>query len=118
MFFFLYSIILKKSTFTTFIDLQKAFNMVDRKLMDFSLLKNRVDGQFYQTLKSVYFDTESCERLCDHYTDSLFECRSGVRKGYDLSPTFFADLAMQLKHLNNGIQIGPNTLNSFCTQTI
>ena len=73
-----------------------------------------MDGQFYQALKSLYCDTESCVRLGDHYTD-WFLCRSGVRQGDNLSPTLFAlfinDLAMQLKHLSSGIQIGPNKLN-------
>lgn len=36
----------KNSTFVTFIDLQKAFDMVDRGLMEFCFLKKGVGGHF------------------------------------------------------------------------
>jgi hypothetical protein len=104
----------RNSTFVTFLDLKKAFDMVDRELLEYSLIKNGVDGHFYQAVKSLYRNTESCVRLGNHYTD-WFGCTSGVKQGDNLSPTLFAlfinDLAIQLKDLNNGIEIGSYKLN-------
>ena len=105
----------RNSTFVTFIDLKKAFDMVDRELLEYSLIKkNGVDGHFYHAVKSLYQNTESCVRLGSHYTD-WFGCTSGVKQGDNLSPTLFAlfinDLALQLKDLNNGIEIGGYKLN-------
>lgn len=60
---------------------KKAFHMVERELMEFCLLKNGVDCQFYQALTSLYCDTELCLHLGDHYT-VWFECRSSVRQHY------------------------------------
>lgn len=37
----------RKETFVAFIDLQKAFDTVDRDLLKFSLLNNGIDGDFY-----------------------------------------------------------------------
>ncbi|KAK3092919.1 hypothetical protein FSP39_008861 [Pinctada imbricata] len=99
----------RNSTFVTFIDLRKAFDMVDRELMEFCLLKNGIDGQFYNAIKSLYTDTESCVRLGNRLTD-WFSCRSGVKQGDNLSPTIFSlfinDLAMQIKALNKGVPVG------------
>jgi hypothetical protein len=102
------------STFVTFIDLQKAFDTVDRELLQYCLLKNGIDGNFYNYIKSLYSDTESCVQLNDVYTD-WFQCNTGVRQGDDLSPTLFAlfinDVAVQLKMLNKGAQIDDYNLS-------
>lgn len=95
------------STFVTFIDLQKAFDTVDRELLPYCLLTHGIDGNFYHSIKSLYSNTESCVRLNDKYTD-WFRCSVGVRQGDNLSPTLFAlsinDLAVKLKTLNKGAQ--------------
>lgn len=100
-----------EATFVTFIDLQKAFDMVDRELLQLNLLKHGIDGNFYHALKSLYSNTESCIRIGDRYTE-WFECSSGVRQGDNLSPTLFAlfinDLATAIKALNKGVQIDEN----------
>lgn len=96
------------STFVTFIDLQKAFDTVDRELLPYCLLTHGIDGNFYHSIKLLYSNTESCVRLNDKYTDR-FRCSVGVRQGDNLSPTLFAlsinDLAVKLKTLNKGAQI-------------
>lgn len=98
----------RDTTFVTFIDLQKAFDTVDRDLLQYSLLTNGVDGHFYNNVKSLYHNTESCVRIGDHHT-AWFNCTSGVRQGDNLSPTLFAlfinDLAREVKNTKKGIPI-------------
>lgn len=54
----------RKETFVAFIDLQKAFDKVDRDLLKFSLLHNGIDGDSY-----FYENTVSCVRVSELYTD-------------------------------------------------
>ena len=60
-----------KETFVTFIDLQKAFDTVDRDLLKLSLLCNGIDGDFYNAIKSIYENTTSCVRIDDLLTEWL-----------------------------------------------
>ena len=98
----------KKSTFATFIDLQKAFNFVDRDELLYKLLIHRIDGKFYNSVKAMYTNTEASVKL-NGSLSSWFPCTSGVKQGDNLSPTLFAlfinDLAEELKTLNCGISI-------------
>ena len=98
----------RNSTFVTFIDLQKAFDTVDRELLYYCLLNNGIDGKFYYSIKTLYTNTQSRVRL-DNINTNWFQCNVGVRQGDNLSPTLFAlfinDLAINLKALNKGVQI-------------
>ena len=104
----------RKETFVAFIDLQKAFDTVDRNLLRFSLLSNGIDGDFYNAIKSIYGNTSSCVKINDLHTD-WFQTTAGVRQGDNLSPTLFAlfinDLAKEIKEMNNGIEIGNMNLS-------
>ena len=53
----------KKSTFSTFIDLQKAFDFVDREALLYKLLVNKIDGKFYNSVKAMYTNTEVSVKL-------------------------------------------------------
>ena len=44
----------KENTFAFFIDLAKAFDVVQRELLLYKLLLNNVDGTFYNSIKSLY----------------------------------------------------------------
>ena len=98
----------KKSTFATFIDLQKAFDLVDRDALLYKLLLNKIDGKFYNSVKAMYTNTEASVKL-NGSLSSWFPCTSGVKQGDNLSPTLFAlfinDLAEELKTLDCGITI-------------
>lgn len=104
----------RKETFVAFIDLQKAFDTVDRDLLKFSLLNNGIDGDFYNSIKSIYGNTVSCVRVSELCTD-WFSTSAEVRQGDNLSPTLFAlfinDLAKEIKELRKGITVGEINLS-------
>ena len=45
------------STFVAFIDLEKAFDWVDRSLLQYRLLDNNIDGKMYKLIKRMYTNT-------------------------------------------------------------
>ena len=67
----------KQSTFATFIDLQKAFDFVDRDALLYRLISNGIDGKFYNSIKAMFLDTTSCVKLNGTLT-SWFPVSSGV----------------------------------------
>lgn len=98
----------KKHTYVAFVDMQKAFDWVDRDLLLLKLLINNIDGNLYRSIKSMYSDTLSAVRINGMCTD-WFQCNSGVRQGDVLSTTLFSiyinDLAKEIKDLNLGIPV-------------
>ncbi len=49
----------KKDTFCCYIDMQKAFNFLDRDLLLLKLLKLGITGKFYWAIKNSLTDTSS-----------------------------------------------------------
>ena len=99
----------KKDTFGTFIDLQKAFDFVNRDMLLYKMLSKNIDGKFYNSVKSLLTNTVSSVKLNGKLTD-WFPVSSGVRQGHQNSPTCFAffinDLIDGLKTLNKGVKFG------------
>ncbi len=95
-----------KSTYACFIDMQKAFDWVDRDMLFNKLLEYNIDGKIYNCIKALYNHPLSSVKLNNYVTDWL-STESGVRQGDSLSPTLFAifinDLANELKELDMGI---------------
>ena len=48
-----------------------------------------VDGKIYFAIKSIYNESQACEKLNSYLTD-WFDCKNGVRQGDTLSPTLFS----------------------------
>ena len=98
-----------KSTFVAFIDMQKAFDWVNKDLLWYKLLIHNITGKIYWAVRSLYKSTLSCIRLNNLYTD-WFRVDSGVRQGDNLSPTLFGifinDLAIEIQNLSLGITVG------------
>ncbi len=97
-----------KSTYCCFIDMQKAFDWVNRDLLFYKLLLNNIDGNVYKCIKALYNNPTGCVRLNDYSTD-WFDIDSGVRQGDSLSPTLFGifinDLAQDVNQLGLGIEV-------------
>ena len=103
-----------RSTFVAFIDLEKAFDRVDRTLLLYRLLLHNIDGRIYNTIKKMYSNTKSCIQLNNLFTD-WFDVYSGVRQGDNLSPTLFGylinSLASHIKSLGRGIKLGNDVIS-------
>ena len=98
-----------KATFAAFLDMEKAFDRVNRDLLFLRLLEYGIDGKLYNSIKNMYDDNKSSILLNDLSTD-WFIVTSGVRQGDTLSPILFSlfinELAVGVKNLNLGIDIG------------
>ena len=97
-----------KHLFACFIDLQKAFDYVDRDLLMLKLLKNKVDGKLYYAIKSLYKNPKCCVQVNDYVTN-WFDTNNWVKQGDALSPTLFAnyinDLLKEIEQLDLGIKL-------------
>ena len=91
-----------KSIFATFIDFQKAFDCVDRVMLQEKLLLKGISGKILNSIKAMYTNTTSRILLGQHMTDWFFTI-NGVRQGDTLAPTLFAifinDLIVELNIL-------------------
>ena len=92
----------KKHTFCAFVDLEKAFDWVQRDLLLFKLIQHyNIDGKIYFAISSLLSETMSCVQLSNDLKTPWFAILSGVRQGDSLSPTLFSlfinDLVSHLK---------------------
>ena len=91
-----------KSIFATFIDFQKAFDCVDRVMLQEKLLLKGISGKILNSIKAMYTNTTSRILLGQHMTD-WFLTINGVQQGDTLAPTLFAifinDLIVELNIL-------------------
>jgi hypothetical protein len=97
-----------KDTFAAFIDMQKAFDSVNRNLLLFNLISLNVDGKFYKNLKQMYTDTQASVIINGILTE-WFNTNTGVLQGDVLSPvlfnTFINELSEKLQESGSGIPI-------------
>ncbi len=91
------------SGFSAFVNMQKAFDWVDR-----DLLINNIDGNVYNAIKDMYSNTIAIMSI-NGFEKDMFSCNSGVRQGDVLSTTLFSiyinDLAKEIKCMNLGISV-------------
>ena len=78
-----------RSVFGAFIDLEKAFDWVDRELLLYTLINYNIDGKLYSAITDMYTKTISCIKI-NNFLTKWFEVTNGVRQGDTLSPTLFA----------------------------
>lgn len=102
-----------KETFVGFVDMEKAFDKVDRNLLLYMLLKKGISGNMYSAIKAMYETNNYTIGLNNVFTP-WFNADIGVRQGDCLSSTLFAmfinDMAKNVKALNNGILIEGNNV--------
>ena len=103
-----------QNTFVAFIDMEKAFDRVDRNLMMYKLWCCNIDGNMYKTIKSIYSNPLCCVNVNGKNTN-WFDISYGVRQGDTLSPTLFSifvnDLAHEIDQLNLRISIDDITIS-------
>lgn len=104
----------RKPVYAAFIDLEKAFDWVDRNLLLYRLLQYNIDGKMYNAVKSLYSQTESCVKINNFITE-WFIIKNGVRQGDSLSPTLFSlyinELAKEIKNMNRGINMAGQNIS-------
>ncbi len=92
----------KKDTFCCYIDMQKAFDFLDRDLLLLKLLRLGIAGKFYWAIKNSLTNTSSCVRLNPRSGSSdFFDTPFGTRQGDVISPNLFSvyinDLLVELR---------------------
>ena len=106
---------LSKSTFACFIDMQKAFDWVDRNLLFYRLLLYNITGKMYKAIVAMYQNTQFCIKLNESFTD-WFQVHNWVKQGDNLSPTLFGlfvnDLVRELNSTGHGIRVGTYKINA------
>ena len=97
------------STYVAFIDMEKAFDRVDRMLLFYKMLRCGIGGKIYQCLRNMYDGCKSCINVNGFLTED-FPTEFGVKQGDCLSPTLFNlyinDFVEDLKDASCGVNIG------------
>ena len=105
----------KKDTFCAFVDLEKAFDWVNRNLLLYRLLNHDIQGKMYNAVRSILSDTKSCVQLDNDCNTNWFSNICGVRQGDSMSPTLFSlyinDLVKTLKEKGPLLNIGGLLIN-------
>ena len=109
--FILHSLIAKtlnnnEKLFCTFVDYQKAFDSVDRKLLWYKLLRDGCSTTMVNALKAMYNSVQMCVKYKNKFSN-FFASHSGVKQGDPLSTILFIffinDLALSLADDNQQI---------------
>ena len=94
---------LNRKLYVAFIDFEKAFDSISRKLLWPILLKNGMKGRLHKCVRSMYENVKARIRCCAKFTDYI-NCTRGVKQGDVCSPILFSlfinELALDI--INNG----------------
>jgi hypothetical protein len=92
-----------RKLYVAFVDFEKAFDSISRKLLWPILMKNGVSGKLYKCIKSMYDEVKLKVRDGGKFTDYI-NCTRGVKQGDVLSPVLFSlfinEIAIDI--INNG----------------
>ena len=101
-----------RSTFVSFIDLKKAYDPVDRKILWRKLEKIGIPNQMVSMIKNLY-NQVSCTVKTNDTISEFFAVDYGVRQGCILSPLLFIFINDIIVYLNNekGISVGGEIIN-------
>ena len=94
---------LNRKLYVAFIDFEKAFDSISRKLLWHILLKNGMKGRQHKCVRTMYENVKARIRCCAKFTDYI-NCTRGVKQGDVCSPVLFSlfisELALDI--INNG----------------
>ena len=79
---------LNRKLYVAFIDVEKAFDSISRKLWPI-LLKNGITGRLYKYVRSMYENVKARIRCGAKFTDYI-KCTRGVKQGDVCSPVLFS----------------------------
>ena len=79
----------KGSLYCCFIDLQKCFDSIYRDGLWVKLIKNGIDGKFFQLIRSIYSEVKLCVKHMHKFSD-IYDCQVGLLQGEILSPILFS----------------------------
>ena len=65
---------------------KKCFDFIDREMLLYKLLLNKVDGKLFNSISNIYACLSACVRLNNKRTQ-WFDCLSGLKHGCNLSLT-------------------------------
>ena len=97
-----------RSTFVAFVDMEKAFDRIDRALLFHKLLTLGIGGKIFNCIKNMY---DSCEAIIslNNYSTPTFPTNNGIKQGDSLSPTLFGlfinDIVSVIKESASGTRI-------------
>ena len=99
----------KKSVYACFIDFSSAYDFVNRDLLLYALRSIGIEGKMFGIIKALYTCTQPAVKINQKMTE-WFNTYAGVRQGQNDSSTLFIiflnSLAVKLKSLNIGVNIG------------
>ncbi len=78
----------KEKLFTAFIDYQKAFDSINRRLLWHKIIRDGVSETMVKALRAMYDNVNACVRFNGRYSDFL-SSKKGVKQGDPLSPVLF-----------------------------
>ena len=70
----------RKSTYVAYVDMEKAFDRVDRQLLFYKLLSSGIGGIMYRCLNNIYTNCKAAVNV-NGYVTSWFDSDFGVRQG-------------------------------------
>lgn len=107
----------KKPTFICFVDFQKAYDSINRRLLWDKLSDIGLKGKIIRSLKAIYNDVKCSVRINGHYSD-WFSVESGVKQGCLLSPMIFNlflnDLSNAIEQTGLGVDIQGTRIGMLC----
>ena len=80
---------LNRKLYAAFIDFEKAFDSISRKLLWPILLKNGIKCRLYKCVRSMYENVKARIRCGAKFTDYI-NCSRGVKQGDVCSPVLFS----------------------------
>ena len=104
---------LNRKLYAAFIDFEKAFDSINRKLLWLVLFKNGINGKLYRCVKSMYNSVKVRVRFGCKMTDYI-NCTFGMKQGVVCSPVLFSifinELALEV--IQNG-RHGASFINDY-----